>query len=232
MKSDGAGELALAPLEGEEDAVEAGNVLGLLLLKCRAEDAGQVADVLGDQEVVLHEPLDRRQAGVAGVAEPLGDLALDVEMQPFLGLAGQEMHVAAHRPQEVFGLAELVVFGAGEHALVDQLLAVAHAVEILADPEQRVQVAQAALAVLDVGLDEIAGVARLGVALVALGELGLDVFGAGALHHLLVEAHDQLVVERLFRPQEARLEDRGADGDVGARLPDALVDVARWRGRP
>ena len=56
------------------------------------------------------------------VAEPLGDLALDVEMQPLLGLAGQEMHVAAHRPQEILGLEELAVFGAGEDALLDQLL--------------------------------------------------------------------------------------------------------------
>ena len=60
-----------------------------------------------------------------------------------------------------------------EDALVDELLAVAHAVEILADPEQRLQVAQAALAVLDVGLDQIAAFAGLAVALVALGELGL-----------------------------------------------------------
>ena len=101
----GAGELALAPREAEEDAVEAGHVLGLLLLERGAEDAGQVADILGDQEVVLHEALDRRQAGMAGIAEPLGDLALDVEMQPLLGLAGEEMHVAAHRPQEILGLA-------------------------------------------------------------------------------------------------------------------------------
>ena len=33
---------------------------------------------------------------VLGVAEPLGDLALDVETQALLGPAGEEMHVAAH----------------------------------------------------------------------------------------------------------------------------------------
>ena len=130
----------------------------------------------------------------------------------------------AHRKSSA--LQELVVFGAREDALVDQFLAGAHAVEILADPEQRLQVAQAALAVLDVGLDQIAAFAGLGVALVALGELGLDVFGAGVLHHFLVEARDQLVVERLVAPQEARFEDRGADGDVGARQAHAFVDVA------
>ena len=59
---------------------------------------------------MLHEALDRRQAGMAGVAQPFGDLALDVEMQPLLGLAGEEVHVAAHGPQEIFGLQELAVF--------------------------------------------------------------------------------------------------------------------------
>ena len=169
----GAGELALAPWRSRRRAVEARHLLGLRLLERGAEDAGQVADILGDQEVVLHEALDRRQAGMAGVAEALGDLALDVEMQPLLGLAGEEMHVAAHRPQEILGLAEQSVFLVREDALLDEFLARPDAVEILADPEQRLQVAQAALAVLDVGLDQIAAFADLAVTLVALGELGL-----------------------------------------------------------
>ncbi len=102
----------------------------------------------------------------------------------------------------------------------------AFAVEILADPEQRLQVAQPALAVLDVRLDEVAAFADLAVALVALGELGLRIFGAGALHHFLVEAVDQLVAERPVAPHVAGFQDRGADRHVGARQPQALVDVA------
>ena len=57
------------------------------------------------------------------------------------------------------------------------------------------QVAQAALAVLDVGLDQIARLAGAVVALLALGELGGDEFRRGALHHFLVEARDQIVVK-------------------------------------
>ena len=68
-----------------------------------------------------------------------------------------------------------------EDALLGQLFAAAHPVEILADPEQRLQVAQAAFAVLDVGLDQIAAFAGLAVALVAFGELGLRIFGAAVL---------------------------------------------------
>ena len=54
----------------------------------------------------------------------------------------------------------------------------AHAIDVFGDPEQRVQVAQAALAVLDVRLDQIARLAGAAVALFALGELGGDEFGA------------------------------------------------------
>ena len=148
----------------------------LALLEAGAQDGGEIADILGGQEVVLHEALDVAQAGMLGVAEPHRDIALDVERQPLLGAAGEEMHVAADRPQEVFAAAEQRVFVAVEHAALDQLLGLAHAVDVFGDPEQRVQVAQAALAVLDVGLDQIARLAGAAVALLALGELGGDEF--------------------------------------------------------
>ena len=80
--------------------------LACALLERGAEDRGEVADVLGDQEVVLHEALDVLQARMLGVAEPHRDLALDVERQPLLGAAGDEVHVAAHRPEEILAAAE------------------------------------------------------------------------------------------------------------------------------
>ena len=76
----------------------------------RAEDRGQVADILRDQEVVLHEALDVAHAGMRRVAEPHRDLALDVEREPLLGAPHDEMHVAAHRPEEILGAAEHLVF--------------------------------------------------------------------------------------------------------------------------
>ena len=72
--------------------------------------------------------------------------------------------MAAHRPEEILGLAEEAQLGAREDAGLDQLVARADAVEILGDPEERVEVAQAALAFLDVGLDQIARGALLAVA--------------------------------------------------------------------
>ena len=162
-----------------------------------------------------------------GVAEPHRDLALDVERQPLLGAAGEEMHVAADRPQEVLAAAEQLELLGVEHAALGQFLDVAHAIDVLGDPEQRVQIAQAALAVLDVGLDQIARLAGAAVARLALGELGGDEFGAGALHHRLVEPRHQLVEQLAVAEQEARFEQRGADRHVRLGLADALVDRAR-----
>ncbi len=65
------------------------------------------------------------------------------------------------------------------------------------------------------------------MALVALGELGLDEGRAGAGDDLLLEALAQLVEQLLLAPQEARLQEAGADGDVGPRQADAVVDRAR-----
>ena len=59
------------------------------------------------------------------------------------------------------------------------------------------QVAQAALAVLDVGLDAIARLAGPPVALVALGQLRLDELLGGALHDLPLEAPHQVLEQRL-----------------------------------
>ena len=91
-----------------------------------------------------------------GVAEPHRDLALDIERQPLFGAAGDEMHVAAHRPEEVFAIAEQAVFLTVKDAMFDQLDGLAHAIDVFGDPEQGVQVAQTSLAVLDIGLDQVA----------------------------------------------------------------------------
>ena len=56
-------QLASARADAAEEAVQPRRVLRLALLELGADDAGQVADVLGDQEIVLHEALGRLQPG-------------------------------------------------------------------------------------------------------------------------------------------------------------------------
>ena len=116
--------------------------------------------------------------------------------------------------------------GLGQHALRDQLGRRLDAVDEAAEPEQRLQVAQAALALLDVGLEQVAAVAGALVAGVALGELGLDEHAVAAVDDVVLEAPLELGEQRLVAPQEARLEQARADLQVGAREPQALVERA------
>ena len=159
----------------------------LLRFQQGAEDAGEVADILGHQEIVLHEALDAARAGMVGVAHAAPDLALQIEGQAVLGAAGEEMEVAAHRPQEILRPGEALRLLGVEHVALDQLVDAVDAVDVFGDPEQRMEIAQAALAFLDVGLDEVARIAEPPVALVALVELRLEEFGGGALDDLALE---------------------------------------------
>src|SRR5262249_56294060 len=155
-----------------------------------------------------------------------GGLALDVEGEPLLRPAGEKMHVAAHSPEKIAAAAEAAVFARVIDAERDQFLALAHAIDVFGDPVERVQVAQSALAVLDVGLDQIAGLAGAPVALLALRELGGDELRRRALHDLFVEAGNELVVKLALSQQKARLEERRADGHIGLGRPNALADRA------
>ena len=167
---------------------EAAVLLGQLLVELGEEQPGQVADDLGVEEVELHEALDRRLARPVGVAHRRGDRLLHVEPEPLLGASGGEVEVAPHRPEEALGALEAAEFGGGEQPLVDQVGGALDPERILADPVERVEIAQAALAVLDVGFDDIAAVAHAAVALVALGELGGDIVARASGDDLAAEA--------------------------------------------
>ncbi len=218
-------EIARPRAEGREQPARL-LLAGHLLVDMRQEHAGQVADVAGLEEVVLHETLDRALARAFGELHPRGDLALQVECQPVLGSSGDHVQVAAHREQEVLGPAEGAVLGGGQQPNVDQLGRGLHPMDVLADPVQRLQVAQAALAVLDVGFDDIAAVAHALVPLVALLELLGDELRFAARHDFAPEAPAGLVVERLVAPQVAAFEDRGADRQVLPGHPHHVVERA------
>ena len=138
----GATELGAAtPTERRKQCVERGQALQLLQLERRADDTGQIADFLGDEEIMLHEALDRAQAGMALIAEPLCHQLLHVEAKPFLGPACQEMQLATHRPEEALAAAEAPIFVAVEDAGLDELSLGLVGIEMLGEPMQRVQVA-------------------------------------------------------------------------------------------
>src|SRR5581483_12377098 len=82
----------------------------------------------------------------------------------------------------------------------------------------------AALAVLDVGLDEIARLTGAPMPLLALGKLAGDELRAGALNHLAIESRHQLVEQLAIAEQKARFQQRSANRHVRLGLADAFVD--------
>ena len=175
------------------------------LVQVREEHAGQVADGARLQEVILHEPLDRGFARPVGKAHPRRHFALDVEGQAILRAAGDTVQVAAHGLQEIVGAVEELILFRRQQADADEIRAALHVVDIFADPEERMQIAQATLALLDVGFDDVARVAHLAMARVAFGELVGDELALGAVLHLRLEAPRRLVIQRLVADDVARL---------------------------
>ena len=176
---------------------------------------------------MFHEAFDAARAGVVGVAHAAGDFGLVFEGQAVLGAAGEKMQVTAHRPEEILRAREALRLLGRQHLEIDQGRDVVDAVDVFGDPEQGVEIAQGPLAFLDVGLDQVARIAEPAVALVALGELVADEFGGRALGDLGLERLLEIVVEFLLAPDVARLEDGGADGEIGLGGGYGLVDRAR-----
>ena len=195
-----------------------------LLIKLGKEHAGEIAHGLRVEEVELHEALDRGLPRAVGVMHDFGDARLIVEVEPFFGTPRKQVQVTAHRPEKALGAVEPAELGGGQQARADEVRRALHAVHIFADPVEGMEVAQAALAVLDVGLDDIAAVAHLDVALVPLSELGSDEIGGGPGDHFLAKAAHGRVEQRVFAPNPSALEEGGADRHVLFRKRDQLGD--------
>ena len=194
-----------------------------LLVDMGQEYPGQGADPFGLQEVELHEPLYRALARAFGEFHPFRDTPLQVEGQAVFGTARQHMHVAAYGKEEVLRPPETAIFGRGEQADLDQFRRRAHAMDELADPIERMQVAQPAFAIFHIGFDDISAVAHAFVARVAFSQL-LGHEGAFiAPHHLGRVAARTLVVELLIAPDIPPFEEGCANGEVAFRQPDRFV---------
>ena len=197
-----------------------------LLLQLGQEHARKVADVLGLQEIELHEAFDRAFARPVGIAHPLRHFALQIEGQPVLAALGDGVQVAAHRQQEALGAAEAGILLGCEQALFHQFRRAADAVDIFADPVQRLQIAQAAFAVLDIGFHDIARIAHAFVAGVTFGQLFGHELAFRSGHHLAPESLLGHVVHVLVAPQIAAFEDGGADGEIAFGLPHHFIERA------
>ena len=221
------GDGSRASPETPDEPVEHRRWFGLALLQRGADDRREIADVLRHEKIVFHEPLDVGLAGASRITQLPGDRPLHVEAEALLRPAGEKMQPAADRPQKLLAAAKEREFARRKEAGADQLMRILHSIDVFRDPKQRVEIAQAPLAFLDVGLDEIARRAGPPYALLALGELGGDEFRRGLRHDLPVEARLQRLEELPVAGNEPRLDQGRPDGHVGAGLLQAFIDRSR-----
>ena len=163
---------------------------------------------------------------MVGIADAARQLGLEIEGQALLRPSGEIVQMAAHGPEEGRRLLEGRDLGGAQHPALDQSGDLVHLIEIFGDPVEGMEVAQAPLAVLDIGLQRVAGIAGALVALVALGELGLDEVEAVAGDHLAAEAALQLLEQLRIAPEESGFQQPGADGHIRLGLADAFVHRA------
>ncbi len=102
--------LANAVGEAAEHTGKARHVLRLPVFQPGADDAGQIADILRHEEIVLHEALDGGKAGARLIVQRIGNFALNIEGKAFFRLAGDEMHLATDGPEKIIRLFEQFQF--------------------------------------------------------------------------------------------------------------------------
>ena len=89
------------------------------------------------------------------------------------------------------------------------------------------EIAQAALALFQIGFDDIAAVTHPLVPGVALGEFFGDERPSGPGKNFAVEPRGRLVINALIAPDVARLQQRRADRQVAFRQPYHFIERAR-----
>ena len=98
-------------------------------------------------------------------------------------------------------------------------------IDVLGDPEQRVEIAQAALSVFHVRLDQVPAFTHLEVAEVTFAQLDGNEFLGALRNDLSAEIGDQPFKEDLVSTDESRLQDGRENGIIRLRKPYAFVDV-------
>src|ERR1700730_5375543 len=136
------------------------------------------------------------------------------------------MEMAADTPEKLLAAAEQIILGTRKHAGADEIGRVAQPIHIFGNPKQRVEVPEAAFAILDIWLDEIARAAGLRDAAVAFGELRRDEFGGPSLHDLALEPRPHGFEKPAVAENKARFKERRADGHVFAGMNQAFLDQA------
>jgi len=179
------------------------------------------------QVVVAHELLDPERGLVVPVAEALRDLRLHVARENVVLVAGQKVQLVADAPEEGERLLGQALLARGDDALLGQLAERPRAELRRPEPHRGVDVAEPAGGLLDVRLADVRRGAVLAIALVALGERGLQELGKVAAVDVLGEHASEAVEEAPRAREVARLLHGGPARKVGAGDRDAVRERAQ-----
>jgi len=219
---------ALAGLEALVDRGRFAGIIGVQdgLLEELQQHLVQAVQLEHRAVIVLHEQLDRLvRLPAPRVAEQLGQGALVIEQNAVLAPAGEVVEGEADPPQEGLAAAQRAVLAFGEETVFDQITQGVDAEMAFGHPADHLDVAQAAGALLDVGLEVVGGVVVLVVARDLFLELGLEEAGAGpdavrpgGLAHGLEQGRRA--------GEQPRLDEVGRHGDVALAFAHAVVQGA------
>ena len=225
---------AVPDLEGRVDRLRLRRApsdqrLGRVLHRAAIDQrVGGARDLEERDEGVAHELLHAQLAtGIVNVSKGLRQPALVVEGQPVVAPAGRVVQLVAEFPEQIAGRAGRGHFARRQEAALSGLAETGHLVPHACDPQCRLQVAESALALFDVRLEQPD---RPAVALAPLVVL-LELVGDELLDPARLQLGDDGPLESLeelrVAGDEPAVEERGADGVVLARQLDALFERAR-----
>ena len=163
---------------------------------------------------------------MAFIIHALHDIALHVKRQALFRPPRGKMHMAAHPPQKILAAFKQPQLLGVEQSDFDKLGRQFHAIGIFGNPVQRVEITQAAFAVLDIGLDQIARSAGARDALFAFRQFGRHEFRGCSDDNFLVKAAFKAVKQSALADQKTRLKQSRADGHIRAPFPDTFFDGA------
>ena len=165
-------------------------------------------------------------AAHVAVVHPLSDLDLHVKGQLVGGALCDVVHMAARGPKEVFGALEDGEFFARQKPRPHQALGRGHAVQVFADPIQRLQIAQPALGLFHIGFQHIALPALALVAFGAFGQFGVNKLAPCGAKQVRPKLVVQLCCKGCIARDIAVFQKGGADGDILAPKTQAVFDGA------
>ena len=173
---------------------------------------------------VTHEALDAQCGARLLVVEGLGHLFLLFEVELVVFSTAYIMQTVSDPHQHIVGIAEALTLAGQKKAGVDNVVESGNAEDHLGGPDHRLDIAEPAFALLDVGLQQVAVAAEPLPALAAqLIEIA-DEFTASAVDKLVPEIGHELVEQISGAPDTAPVEQSNLKNNIIGGLLERFLD--------